>query len=620
MRDGVGASWVGSTIHLGQGAVSPPRRPVTEAELPFQRCAATRWFNPSVLAITQFRVVFSGLFGAFLDKRELQAALPDTPITDFADEDELWVDYVADTGDGFDPTYLMAWLLAQPSLRISDLTEPLPRGDLLVLGGDQVYPVPSPQGYEDRLVGPFRAALPWSAEPPTLLALPGNHDWYDGLTAFMRVFAQDHFVGGWRTRQHRSYFAVQLPHRWWLWGVDSQLDSYLDAPQLAYFEALDVRPGDGVILCTARPGWVHAGTNPAGFRNHAYVQRRLIEERGAHLAVSLSGDYHHYARYEDTHGSHKITAGGGGAFLHPTHSLPPATTIRIAPDRLDEAEPEPVRFTLAACFPERSRSRRLLRRALVLPLRNPWFMVLPAALHALVLWTSQFSVRAAGRQAVLETPDLATTTLAAVAASFATPSTVLVLIVVLGALVHFAKPPRRFTARPRARRVVKWVMGGVHWAAQVAAVAVTLWLAMRLVAPTRDSLWSIVALFVVTVALGGAVGGMVMGVYLWVCNRLPVLHTHDNEAFAAIRHPGHKNCARLHIGRDGALTIYPIGVDDVSRWRLDATGTDSAAPWFAPDGDPPRPKLIEDPITLRPDASMRQPGARGAAFDTDPHQ
>ena len=63
---------------------------------------------------------------------------------------------------------------------------------MLVMGGDQVYPTASNAAYEDRCKGPYQAALP---EPPpngspTLYAVPGNHDWYDGLTAFLRLFAR----------------------------------------------------------------------------------------------------------------------------------------------------------------------------------------------------------------------------------------------------------------------------------------------------------------------------------------------------------------------------------------------------------------------------------------------
>ena len=91
-----------------------------------------------------------------------------------------------------------------------------------------------------------------------MFVLPGNHDWYDGLTSFLRMFAQGRSIGGWRTRQTRSYFAVQLPHRWWLVGLDTQFGSELDAPQLRYFTRFltaELQPGDSVILCSATPTW-----------------------------------------------------------------------------------------------------------------------------------------------------------------------------------------------------------------------------------------------------------------------------------------------------------------------------------------------------------------------------
>jgi len=72
--------------------------------------------------------------------------------------------------------------------------------------------------YEDRFIGPFAAALPKTDAPdkPDLYALPGNHDWYDGLVTFLRVFCvRDGRVGNWVTRQRRSYFALKLPHDWW---------------------------------------------------------------------------------------------------------------------------------------------------------------------------------------------------------------------------------------------------------------------------------------------------------------------------------------------------------------------------------------------------------------------
>ena len=86
---------------------------------------------------------------------------------------------------------------------------------------------------------------------PTLFACAGNHDWYDGLTTFLRLFCEGKRIGGWRTEQTRSYFVVQLPQRWWLVGVDTQLGTYIDDPQIRYFrEHLSsvLQPGDGVIV------------------------------------------------------------------------------------------------------------------------------------------------------------------------------------------------------------------------------------------------------------------------------------------------------------------------------------------------------------------------------------
>ncbi len=182
------------------------------------------WLAPGSLVKAGLEVFVSGVFSRFFDKRELQGGLPgygedliqDTPpappYTDarYRDEDgALWLDYAADVGEGFDATYTVAWLLGRETLELGlegeeHLTR---RGRLLVLGGDQVYPGASWQGYSERFTGPYRAALPHlpSGEVPHLYAIPGNHDWYDGLTSFMRLFAQGGWIGAWRTRQRRSY-------------------------------------------------------------------------------------------------------------------------------------------------------------------------------------------------------------------------------------------------------------------------------------------------------------------------------------------------------------------------------------------------------------------------------
>lgn len=94
------------------------------------------------------------LFGAYLDKRELQNALDARIGTQIGPDGGLWLDYVADLGDGFDATYSVAYLLAQPELTVDG--HRLPRAQTLVMGGDQVYPSAAYEAYEDRCKGRTR--------------------------------------------------------------------------------------------------------------------------------------------------------------------------------------------------------------------------------------------------------------------------------------------------------------------------------------------------------------------------------------------------------------------------------------------------------------------------------
>ena len=122
-----------------------------------------RWLSPKELAHTATRVLLSSVFGAYSDKREIQAALDvERPVSAETCESEdtpevLWVDFVADLGDAFGPTYAVASLLAQPTLDLRGsggerlATE---RGRVLIMGGDQVYPTASVTGYNDRTLGP----------------------------------------------------------------------------------------------------------------------------------------------------------------------------------------------------------------------------------------------------------------------------------------------------------------------------------------------------------------------------------------------------------------------------------------------------------------------------------
>src|SRR5688500_17952849 len=101
------------------------------------------WYNPPASVRTGLESLLGLLFGPFNDRREVQAALdPQKEAFDYHDNEELWLDFVADLGDGWDSTYTAAWMLAQEELTIADQNGKrslkLPRARILIMGGDQV--------------------------------------------------------------------------------------------------------------------------------------------------------------------------------------------------------------------------------------------------------------------------------------------------------------------------------------------------------------------------------------------------------------------------------------------------------------------------------------------------
>jgi hypothetical protein len=111
-----------------------------------------RWLSPSGLSTTSAQLLLSGIFGAYADKREIQAALKEPSGIDLSNRPGLTLDFMADTGDGFNPTYAVARALAEPHLPVADGAQELrlPRGQVLVLGGDIAYPAASRDEFQNR--------------------------------------------------------------------------------------------------------------------------------------------------------------------------------------------------------------------------------------------------------------------------------------------------------------------------------------------------------------------------------------------------------------------------------------------------------------------------------------
>jgi hypothetical protein len=327
---------------------------------------ARDWMQPNVL------VYVKGEFSSQLDSAHWKDGDPVDP-----EAEAIWFDYVADTGDDWYATHDIAFLLhgdlwakqAQgliPGAAIDPLGQgasDLPRGKFLIFGGDTAYYVASAHTIRERVVDPFDTAYQErfqgtsQPQPRPLLGVPGNHDWYDSLDGFGRLFrlranltaetgghARPHRQGpialrGYIPVQDASYFALRLPWQWDLWAVDIQKDKgHIDARQMAFFTSIDRRRSESqdepesrqLILLNSIPA-IEAGSRDSLVEHELdrivdAVDPTLPKFR---LRLDLAGDTHNYQRYdlgEETvaPGGKRIAmvAGGGGAFLHPTHRMP----------------------------------------------------------------------------------------------------------------------------------------------------------------------------------------------------------------------------------------------------------------------------------------------------------
>jgi hypothetical protein len=576
-------------VRPSDGPAAPPRRESGTSQPSYPPAAMVGWYRPIQIARTGLSTLISTLFGRNADERVIEAlkAAP-LPYFDYAEDDagepraELWLDYVADAGDGFDSTYAVASAVAASTLKLADPADPhgpghhTERGRILVFGGDTVYPVASRAQYEQRLVMPYEHALPRSGAPhPDVYAIPGNHDWYDSLVAFSRRFCSQRWFAGWRTQQRVSYFALRLPQRWWLIGTDVQLDSDIDADQVAYFKAVadKLGPDDRLILCNAEPHWIYQKKYGTAQPALSDSNLRFLEDRvfNREISVTLAGDLHHYRHHHDGHDHHKIVAGGGGAFLHPTHDADVDVLPGAAPQRP---------FRLACSYPKPADSRALTKRNLLFPWLSPQLGVLTGLLY--LLTCRAFAAPVSG----LGLGELGQATYLVVCEALRGPTTLLWLVILIGGVILFtdthSKPYR-------------YLGGGCHALAHLICVFFVAWGAAWLVARWQlAEAPTLLASGALVFAGGWLVGSLVLGAYLYVS--LNLFGRHDNEAFSSLAIPDWKNFLRLHIAADGALRIYPIGIDRVPRrWRRAAHGPRLVA---ADDHPASRPHLIEPPIRV----------------------
>lgn len=564
----------------------------------------TNWFSPKVLLKTGIRTLLSSLFAAYADKRAIIAALKEAkPDTTWANKKDIWIDYVADVGDGWNSTYSIAWCLAQLKqvVKIDNKKTDLPRGDILIMGGDQVYPYASIEQYKTKLVRPYQAALPCTPEKkhPFVFAIPGNHDWYDGLRGFMRRFCQGAWLGGWQTKQTRPYWSIQLAHGWWLWGVDIQLDDYIDQAQAEFFRlaAIKLKAGHRVILCVAEPSWIFATTSDNNLhRNIAFIENEIIAGKKAHLVATLSGDLHHFVHYKATDSAsgiarHKITCGGGGAFTHGTHKLPEPIELT------EQGEPRTYHQT-GTMLPDRSASRWLLLWNIIFPLRHLGFAAVLGGFY-LTFALALTHVGVLGKFAAipLDCNNLSQVFEVYIKETFAHLWALVFFVLLLGSTYLFARPD--WSSNPSVNKYKKLAGGLAHSIMHLAYLVPLLWaishwgkIDLWPFAPNWEAAWK----FSLTMFLaGGLGGGVVFGIYLSLSNLF--FGFHRTEAFSAVRSPHNKSFLRMHLTNKG-LVIYPLGLEESEeKWKENKKSGENKS-WISP-ANGLKPELICGPIEIK---------------------
>lgn len=527
----------------------------------------------------------------------------------------VWIDFVADTGDDRDVSAAVGGMLAS-TYDVDDGHGSrlfLPRGDMLVFGGDVAYPVATADEIYKRLVLPWneqlRKALA-SSRKRIVLGVPGNHDWYDGLDGFGRLFrrsvdepfrADDKDTTPRLGKQLRrrtgrkvGLVARQLhldevgsaygllinffrSVRAFLKGVAIKrrrrlvLRGYVPIQEASYF-ALPLAPGLDMFGADRQLGRVdfrqrsyfskwrkkhpdRAVMFVAGDPASAYGVRNDPGWRMLHACrlslerdrvLYLAGDFHHYERRTVAKSLHVI-AGGGGAFLHGT---------RIGPYPEESGEPD-------AAYPSGAASRKLVAQV---PLklavgRAGWLVHLAlGVLAAMELGAAREGLG----------------TLIATSAGLS-----LLLVLALYFVAHQGHGKKRIAMLAAPFGIGLGILP----------------MLLRLSVATLPAMAGDPAVIIAS-AFGGS---FVFGVYLML---LAVFGLEHQQAFTVLGHPGFKHFVRLCVHTDGRVEGWAIGKDDmlsdsepmlVDRFTWDPGPPEARAPEATRGGKRPAP--IDPPRT-----------------------
>jgi hypothetical protein len=224
-----------------------------------------------------------------------------------------------------------------------------------VVLSDVIYPIGDVNDYVDKF---FR---PYSGYPGPIYAVPGNHDWYDGLGGYMlHLCGCDPLAGRqlggtgtkawlrnrlWRKPSIAAADTVarcralrpaaeqqgRLPGPYWMLdtpqlrfvGIDTGIVGHLDGDQGDWLRRASAGP-KAKILLTGKPLYVDNEWHPGLIRERDFTVDDVVRDPQNNYVAAIGGDIHNYQRYPVAVNGRTIqyiVAGGGGAFMHATHTI-----------------------------------------------------------------------------------------------------------------------------------------------------------------------------------------------------------------------------------------------------------------------------------------------------------
>ncbi|MDQ4104647.1 MAG: metallophosphoesterase [Actinomycetota bacterium] len=265
--------------------------------------------------------------------------------------DAVSVLVIGDTGEGDNSQYAIAGSLLETSKD----------ADFAIICSDVVYPTGEMDDYGRMFHHPFR-----NLELP-IYAIPGNHDWYDGLHGFMHYFCKlddpgylpqfgrrpaaglakllwrrspypgaqkksstDGVVIEERPRpnplQPAPYFAIDAgPVRFI--GIDTGITGEVDEHQYDWLKRVSLdAPHRPKILLTGKPIYVDGEHHPGRVSGTTETIDDVVTDPRTNYVLAIGGDIHNYQRYPvpvpGPRTIQYVVSGGGGAYMHATHRIP----------------------------------------------------------------------------------------------------------------------------------------------------------------------------------------------------------------------------------------------------------------------------------------------------------